>query len=51
MSQTVTLQLSVQEVNLLLAGLGQLPLGQSIDLFSKIKSDADQQLQVKPAND
>ena len=45
--QTVTLTLSVAEVNAVLAGLGQLPLAQVLETFTKIKAAAEAQLAPK----
>jgi len=46
--QTVTLTLSVNEVNAVLAGLGQLPLAQVLEVFTRIKSEAEKQLNPAP---
>lgn len=37
--------LSVNDVNLLVAGLGKLPLDAAIDVFMRIKTQAEAQLQ------
>lgn len=39
----IKLELTVDEVNLILKGLSKLPLELSIELFNKIKIDGDKQ--------
>lgn len=46
---TVKLDLSVDEVNLLLAGLGELPAKTSLVLIEKIRAEAVKQLQISTA--
>lgn len=41
--------LTPEEVNLLLQGLGQLPLGVSVQLWMKIKQQGESQLKQEPA--
>jgi len=39
------LELTEQEVNIILAGLGELPAKHSIELIAKIKSDCESQIE------
>lgn len=41
----VTLTLTIDELNVLLAGLGKLPLEMAVAVFGKVKVQADAQLQ------
>ena len=43
----VTLTLSVDKLNVVMAGLGKLPLETSIDLWAEIKKQAEEQLKPK----
>jgi hypothetical protein len=45
----ITLNLTVDEVNVVLAGLGKLPLEAGIAVFESIKTQAQPQLQDAPA--
>jgi len=45
--QKVTLELTVDELNVVLAGLGELPAKTSIGLIDKIRVDASKQLQAQ----
>ena len=45
MNEQITLTVSVQEVNGILAGLGQLPYVQVVELIAKLKQQAEGQLQ------
>ena len=45
MEQTVKLELNVQMLNVILAGLAKLPLEQSIDVFNIVRNQANAQLQ------
>ena len=47
-AQTVTLELTVEEVNIVLAGLGELPAKASIAMIDKIRRVASEQLQAQP---
>lgn len=47
--KTITLELTVNEINVLMAGLGKLPLEVSVDLWAKIKSQAEAQFQAEQA--
>ena len=47
-AQTVTLELTVEEVNIVLAGLGELPAKASIAMIDKIRRVASEQLQTPP---
>lgn len=40
----IKLELSVEEVNVVLAGLGKLPLEASLGVFGKVKMSAEQQV-------
>lgn len=42
----VTLKLTVGDVQILLAGLGKLPMESAIDVWGKVKSQAEYQLQT-----
>ena len=44
MDQKVTLTFTVTEINLILAGLGKLPLEAGIELFSRIKTEGESQI-------
>ena len=44
MDQTVKLELNVQMLNVVLAGLAKLPLEQSIDTFQVVRQQANEQL-------
>ena len=44
MDQTVKLELNVQMLNVVLAGLAKLPLEQSIDTFTVVRQQASAQL-------
>jgi len=46
--QKVTLELTVDELNLVLAGLGELPAKASIAMIDKIRRVASEQLQAQP---
>lgn len=39
-----TLEFTEQEINILLSGLGKLPLEASVDLFAKIKNHCETEL-------
>jgi hypothetical protein len=47
-AKTVTLELTVEELNTILAALGELPAKISIGLIDKIRKTATEQLQVEP---
>lgn len=47
MNQTVKLELSVEELNIVLAGLGELPLKVSSNIAGKIHQTANEQLQTQ----
>jgi hypothetical protein len=47
-SKIVELKLSVDMVNIVLAGLGKLPLEASIQVFTEIQSQANSQLADQP---
>ena len=40
----VTISLTVEELNILLAGLGKLPLEVAVAVFGKVKAQAESQL-------
>ena len=46
----LTLELTVNDINIIMAGLGKLPLEVSVDLWAKIKSQAEAQFQAEQAN-
>ena len=46
-NQTVTLELSLDEVNVVLAGLGELPAKTSLNVIDKVRSQAVSQMQKK----
>ncbi len=41
------IELSVEEVNAVLAGLGKLPLEMSVAVWSKVKTQAEEQLRAQ----
>jgi hypothetical protein len=41
----VTISLTVEELNILLAGLGKLPLEVAVAVFGKVKAQVESQLQ------
>jgi hypothetical protein len=43
----VKLELSIEEVNIILAALGKLPLEVGISVWAKVKKDAEEQLTKK----
>jgi len=47
--QKVTLEFTVDELNVVLAGLGELPAKTSLGLIDKIRADATKQLQAQQA--
>lgn len=48
-AQKVTLEFTVDELNVVLAGLGELPAKASLALIDKIRTDATKQLQAQQA--
>lgn len=44
---SITLALEPQEVNTVLAGLGELPLKSGLDTWFKIRNQAEQQMQAQ----
>ena len=48
-AQKVTLEFTVDELNIVLAGLGELPAKASLALVAKIRANATQQLQAQQA--
>lgn len=44
---TLSFELTVNDVNLILAGLGKLPLEASVSAWAKIKQEAERQIQEK----
>jgi hypothetical protein len=42
----ITLEVSVNDVNGLLAGLGKLPLESAVDLWARVKSQAEAQIKA-----
>ena len=45
MDKKVTLTFTVAELNVVLAGIGKLPLENGLDLFGKIQQEAKKQLE------
>ena len=45
----LTLELTVNDINIIMAGLGKLPLEVSVDLWAKIKTQAEAQFQAEQA--
>jgi hypothetical protein len=46
---SIQLNLEVNEVQLLMAGLGKLPLEQGLDTWFKVRSQAESQIQAQQA--
>jgi hypothetical protein len=44
----LTLQLNINEINLVLAGLGKLPLESSLQMFNNIHKQVNDQMEQKP---
>lgn len=51
MTQTVKLEFTVEELNVVLTGLGELPLKVSNNVAMKIHKEASEQLQMQPTNE
>jgi len=49
-SKEIVLNLTINEVNLILGGLGELPAKVSIGLIEKVRTQASAQLQVSDQN-
>ena len=49
--KTITITVSLAEMNAVLAGLGQLPLGQVIELFTRLKTEAEAQVNAVPTGE
>lgn len=47
--QTITVTLTLNEANIMMAGLGKLPFEMVVDLIGKIRHQAEQQLQPPSA--
>ena len=47
MEQVLTFEFTIEETNLILAGLGHLPLNQSLDMVNKIQQVAKEQLNTE----
>ena len=47
--RTLTLTLTEQDVNILIAGLGKLPLEASLMVWQKVKQQAEEQMRQPPA--
>lgn len=45
----ITLELTFNDVNLIMAGLGKLPLEAVVDLWMRIKQQGEAQLKSEPA--
>lgn len=48
---SIQLTVEVQDANLILAGLAELPLKQGLDTWFKVKSQAEQQLAAQQQNE
>jgi hypothetical protein len=48
--KTVTLTFTVEQLNVILSGLGKLTLEQSLNIFSFIQNEASKQLTPPPPN-
>jgi hypothetical protein len=48
-AQKVTLEFTIDELNVVLAGLGELPAKASLALIDRIRAEATQQLQAQQA--
>ena len=49
--ETIDLELTINEINLIAEGLGKIELAKSINLFMKIKEEVDTQMsKQKPQN-
>jgi hypothetical protein len=46
----ITLELTVEETNYILAALGQRPFAEVVDLIARVKAQAESQLAPKPEN-
>ena len=49
MENNVKLELNINQINMVLAGLAKLPLEQSLETFNVVRQQADGQLVQKPA--
>lgn len=47
----LTLKLTLEELNVVMAGLGKLPLESSMNVWGKLKAQAEQQLNPPPAEE
>lgn len=47
----LNIKLTVEDINLILASLGKLPLEVSVAVFGKIKAQAEAQLAQEPQNE
>lgn len=45
------LELTIDEINVVLTGLGRLPLDQSLNVFSKVRQQAETQLKEEQSVD
>ena len=48
MENTVKIEVSIQDLNIILSGLAKLPLEASLDTFNVVRQQADEQLRNKP---
>jgi hypothetical protein len=48
-AKKVSLELTLDEINVVLAGLGELPAKTSLNVIDKVRSQAVSQLQAQPA--
>ena len=49
MEQKVTLELNIQQLNIIIAGLAKLPLESAIDTFTFVQNQAKEQLNTQPS--
>lgn len=47
----LTLQLTIDELNIVMSGLGKLPLETSMNVWGKLRAQAEQQLNPPPAEE
>lgn len=48
MDNVVKLEVSIQDLNIILSGLAKLPLEASLETFNTVRQQADEQLRNKP---
>lgn len=45
MDNTIKIEVTLNQLNVILSGLAKLPLGESLETFSVVRQQADQQIQ------